>query len=223
MKINHALIMAAGRGQRMMPLTNEIPKAMAVVDGITLISKGIDNIRRHLDNLFITVGYKGAMLAGHVIEHNVTAVFNTEGKGNAWWIFNTLLKHVDEPVFVLTCDNIIELDFDSLSKDYFAQGAPACMIVSVTPVPGLEGDYILTDEENHILELNRNKQTDIYCSGIQIINPYKVNQLAENCEDFYEVWSTLMAEKEMKCSNIQPSKWISIDTLEQLNKANEKM
>ena len=207
MKINHAVIMAAGRGQRMMPLTNEIPKAMAVVDGITLISKGIGNIKRHLDNVFITVGYKGAMLAGHVIENNVTAVFNTEGKGNAWWIFNTLIKHIDGPVFVLTCDNIIELDFDSLSRDYFAQGAPACMIVSVTPVAGLEGDYIITDEENRILELNRHKPTGIYCSGIQIINPRQVNELVPNkdCEDYYEVWKALMAAGELLSGLADPA------------------
>ena len=31
-----------------------------------------------------------------------------------------------------------------------------------------------------------------------------------------------MAAKEIKCSTIQPSKWISIDTLEQLNRANAK-
>ena len=214
--------MAAGRGQRMMPLTNDIPKAMAVVEGLTLISKGIRNIKKHLDNVYITVGYKGAMLASHVIENNVTAVFNTEGKGNAWWIFNTLVKNINEPVFVLTCDNIIELDFDSLSKDYFLQGEPACMIVSVTPVEGLEGDYIIKDENNNILELNRNKKSNIYCSGIQIINPFKINEMVNNCEDFYDIWKTLIEKKELKSSNIQPNKWISIDTLDQLNKVNSK-
>ena len=214
--------MAAGRGQRMMPLTNDIPKAMAVVDGITLISQGIINIKKHLDNVYITVGYKGSMLASHVIENNVSAVFSTEGKGNAWWIFNTLVKYINEPIIVLTCDNIIELDMDSLSKDYFAQGEPACMIVSVKPVAGLEGDYIFKDENNLINELNRNKISEVYCSGIQILNPSKINGLVSNTEDFYDVWKTLIEKKEIKCSNIQPSKWMSIDTLDQLNKANAK-
>ena len=55
-KIKHALIMAAGRGSRMMPLTNEIPKAMAQVGETTLIVNGIEKIRKVLDNIHITVG-----------------------------------------------------------------------------------------------------------------------------------------------------------------------
>ncbi|MEA2173724.1 MAG: hypothetical protein QOD00_1316, partial [Blastocatellia bacterium] len=108
-RINHAIIMAAGRGQRMMPLTEDIPKAMAPYNGSTLIAQGIDKIRKHIPFIHITVGYKGAMLAQHVIQHGVSSVFNTEGHSNSWWIYNTLLKCLNEPMFVLTCDNVVEL------------------------------------------------------------------------------------------------------------------
>ena len=80
--INHALIMAAGRGARLMPLTEIVPKAMVPYNGSTLIAIGIDKIRKHIPNIYITVGYKGAMLAKHVIEHNVSGIFNTEGRDN---------------------------------------------------------------------------------------------------------------------------------------------
>ena len=60
--------MAAGRGIRMKPLTNKIPKAMAPISGTTLISKGIKQIKKNIKNVHITVGYKGSMLAKHVIE-----------------------------------------------------------------------------------------------------------------------------------------------------------
>ena len=40
-QIKHALIMAAGRGMRMRPMTDTIPKAMAPFRGETLIANGI--------------------------------------------------------------------------------------------------------------------------------------------------------------------------------------
>src|SRR6202035_5224477 len=111
-----------GRGQRMMPLTDVIPKPMAPYDGSTLIAKGIARLGWSIEHVHITVGYKKAMLAQHVIEHGASSVFNTEGKSNCWWIYNTLLRYLDEPLCVLTCDNVVDLDFDLLARDYFSLG-----------------------------------------------------------------------------------------------------
>lgn len=214
--IQHALIMAAGRGQRMMPLTEDIPKAMAIHDGSTLIATSIEKLKKSAANIHITVGYKGSMLAKHVIEHNISSIFNTDGKGNAWWIFNTLLKYIDEPVLVLTCDNIVELDTDLLIRDYYKKNEPACMVVPVKPVEGLEGDYIF-QQDGVITELNRNKKSEIYCSGIQLLNPKKINQLIEETDDFNFVWQRLIKIQQLFCSEIYPKNWFTVDTVEQLN------
>jgi len=203
----------------MMPLTDSVPKAMAPYNGTTLIAQGIDQIRKHIPNIHITVGYKGAMLAQHVIQHGVTSVFNTEGKSNSWWIYNTLLRSLDEPMFVLTCDNVMELDFDLLEADYFNYGAPACMIVPVKPVPGLDGDYIF-HRDNLVIEVNRYKESDIYCSGIQLINPYRINELTREETDFYSVWRQLIALRQVVASRIYPKKWFTVDTLDHLNELN---
>jgi len=218
-KINHALIMAAGRGSRMMPLTKEIPKAMAQVGETTLIVNGIEKIRKVLDNIHITVGYKKADLAKHVIEHHITSVHNTEGKGNAWWVYNSLLKHLNEPIFVLTCDNVVDLNFEKLAADYFDLGEPACMVVPVKPVEGLEGDYIF-EEDQVITALNRNKPSEKYCSGIQVLNPIKINLRTEIVDDFYLLWKQLIEQKQLVCSRIFPDKWFTVDTMEQLAKVN---
>ena len=202
---------------RMMPLTDLVPKAMVPYNGSTLIANGIDKIRKHLPYIYITVGYKGALLAQHVIEHNVTGIFNTEGKDNAWWIFNTLLKHLDEPICILTCDNVIELDFEIIAREYFEFGSPACMLVPVEPVTGLEGDYIY-HQNNVVKKLSRTEPTNIYCSGIQVLNPAKVNQLIEPADNFYEVWSQLINKNQLYCSHTYPSKWFAVDTMEQLQR-----
>ncbi len=207
--------MAAGRGMRMMPLTDTIPKAMAPYNGTTLIANGIEKIQKQVPNVYITVGYKGSLLAQHVIEHNVSGIFNTEGQDNAWWIFNTLMKNLDEPVYILTCDNVVDLDFALLEKEYFDFGAPPCMVIPVQPIAGLHGDFIF-HENNVVKELSREKTSDIYCSGIQILNPKKVNDLIDPANNFYQIWSALIAQNKLYCGDVYPSKWYAVDTMEQL-------
>lgn len=218
--IKHAIIMAAGRGMRMAPLTDAIPKPMAPYNGTTLIARGIERLAHRLKHIYVTVGYKKAMLAQHVIEHGASAVFNTEGQGNCWWIYNTLLKHLDEPVLVLTCDNVVDLDFALLDESYRKLNSPACMLVPVRPVPGLEGDFIY--HENHVVtEISRLRETEIYCSGIQLLNPYRLNQITTGGESFYNVWQQLIGQKQLLVSSVYPKKWFAVDTIEQLATLNK--
>jgi len=211
--------MAAGRGQRMMPITELMPKPMAPFKGSTLIAQGIDRIREHVEHVHVTIGYKKAMLAQHVIEHGASSVFNTEGRSNSWWLYNTFLKSLDEPLYVLTCDNIVELDFSLLESHYFAQNQPPCMLVPVRPVEGLEGDYIF-HENNLVRELSRSKPSDIYCSGIQILNPHAINRFTSDGGDFYSVWAQLIAQSRLVVSEVYPKTWISVDTVAQLEQVN---
>ena len=213
--ITQAVIMAAGRGMRMAPLTNIVPKPMAPFNGTTLIANGIKNIQTQVSQVHITVGYKKAMLAQHVIELGVNTVVNTEGKSNSWWVYNTLLGKIDEPIYVLTCDNIVKLDFDLLEKSYFSLGSPACMLVPVKPVPGLEGDFISRDG-SRVTNLDRNTPTDIYCSGIQVLNPTRVREITREGDSFYNLWHQLIQQDQLHVSPVYPDRWITIDTFENL-------
>lgn len=211
--------MAAGRGMRMAPLTDSIPKPMAPFAGSTLIAYGIDIIRHRVPHIHVTVGYKKAMLAQHVIEHGASSVFNTEDRGNCWWIYNTLLKDLKEPLYVLTCDNVVDLNFELLEANYFSLDEPPCMIVPVHPVAGLEGDYIFHDE--HVVTgISRERETGIYCSGIQILNPSKIVEHTREGESFYSVWQQLIEQRKLMISSVYPNKWFAVDTLEQLKQVN---
>jgi len=213
--------MAAGRGNRMMPLTQTIPKPLAPYLDSTLIAEGIKQIKPFFPNVHITVGYKGNIVADYVIGQEVSSVINTNGRNNAWWIYNTLLKYVDEPVLVLTCDNVIRLEFDKLVEEYYHLNQPACMIVPVKPVPNLDGDYII--RKDHVVEkIDRDQASDIYCSGIQIINPYQINKKTKPVDNFYGVWNQLISKKEVYASDIYPSSWYSVDTLEHLRQVHER-
>lgn len=214
-KIQHAIILAAGRGLRMMPFTNKLPKAMAPIKGSTLIKHGIKNLKKNIKNIYITVGHKGSHLASHVIEENVNAIINTNNKGNSWFIFNSILKNLNEPIFVLTCDNIFQMNLNKISKEYFKLNEPDCMIVPTTPVSGLEGDYIEKNDQI-ISKLSRTKKTNLYCSGIQVLNPFKINSKYKKRNNFNYLWKDLIKTNQLYCSNYRPKFWYAVDNLKQL-------
>ena len=126
-----------------------------------------------------------------------------------------MLRYKDGPVLVLTCDNITELDLDFISSEYVRLGNPACMIVPVDPIIGIEGDSIL-DQDGVVYKLSREIKTNKYCSGIQVLNPYKINSLIGKCDDFYQVWNGLMEQSQLSASELYPNPWFSVDTLDQL-------
>jgi NDP-sugar pyrophosphorylase family protein len=123
---------------------------------------------------------------------------------------------------VLTCDNVIELDFELLTKEYFSKNCPPCMVVPVRPIPGVEGDYI-AHENNVVKKLSRHEVTEMYCSGIQIIQPKKINSLIPASSNFYHVWAALIKQNKLYCSNLYPSKWFAVDTLQQLSSYREML
>ena len=212
-KINHAFIMAAGRGARLMPLTKKIPKGLVKFRQTSLIARGIRRLKKYIKFIHISVGYKGPILAKHLIEEKVSSIINTDSKGNSWWIFNSIFKSFDSPIYVLTCDNVTNINFKKIEKDYYKKGQPLCMLIPTKPVKGLKGDYIFR-KKNLISSLSRAKKSEIYCTGIQVLNPKRINKKITPTEDFNILWKKLIKIKQLYVSDVMPRKWYTVDDVE---------
>lgn len=155
----------------MTPFTNLYPKPMAPYNNSTLLNHVLSRIKDRVKYVHITAGYKKTILSNYAAGLKVSSIFYTEGKGNCWWIYNTLLNRLDEPVYVFTCDNIIDIDYDLLEADYFELGAPANLIIPVNlSTNNYAGDYVV-HQDKFINRICPDIKTNILCSRMQIINP----------------------------------------------------
>ena len=86
------------------------------------------------------------------------------------------------------------------------------MIIPTEPIKGLDGDYIFR-KKNIIQKLSRKNKSDIYCTGIQVLNPKKINDKVKKTEDFNILWKRLMKIKQLYVSDIRPKKWYTVDSV----------
>ena len=66
------MILAAGKGERMSPLTEKLPKALLNVAGKTLIEWTIDRfIKANIHDIVVAVGWKGSLIEQYVLNSNI--------------------------------------------------------------------------------------------------------------------------------------------------------
>ena len=212
---NNSVIIAGGNGSRMRPLTDYIPKALVKVDGVPLIDNSINLLSKYNINIYVTYNYLSNILL-EKINSKVKGFINTINQDNSYFLFNSFIKNLNEPIVVIPCDLKIKLDLVKVYEDYLNNNSPSIMVIGTKPVDSIDGDYITCDENNNITSLDRNNKTEKYCSGVQIINPHKVNQLHIENNNFYGVWNSLIEKKELKISNVCPDFWYSYDDIKQV-------
>ena len=61
-----AVILAAGEGVRLRPLTLERPKPLIKVDGKTLLEHNLDQLVGVIDEVILVIGYKGNMIKEYI-------------------------------------------------------------------------------------------------------------------------------------------------------------
>lgn len=147
-----AVILAAGKGTRMQPLTFDKPKPLLEVLGKTLIDHMIDALPQEVDELVIVVGYMGDRIRKHLGQNYkgrpVTYVEQEEQNGPAKALH--LVRHLIAPgerFLFLFGDDIYDADsFASLLKH------PQAILVYPTEHPERFG-IVLAGSDKQLLDI----------------------------------------------------------------------
>ena len=105
--IRSAMILAAGRGERMRPLTDSAPKPLIPVAGRSMLDRAMDRLQEHnVRNLVINVHHLGEQIATHVGAGRAHIVREENLLDTGGSVKNALPLLGHEPFFVLNGDGL---------------------------------------------------------------------------------------------------------------------
>jgi len=180
--IKRAMILAAGLGTRMRPLTNDRPKPLIQVRGKTLIDHAIDRlVQAGVEMIAVNVHYRADLLKEHLSgRRDVEIRISDESEGlldSGGGIANVLPWFEAEPFFTHNSDSIwVEGTGHALEKmnaRWNPDEMDALMMVAPTVTSVCyegRGDFLM-DADGRLARVPEQRVAPFVWSGVQIVHP----------------------------------------------------
>lgn len=153
-----AMVLAAGRGERLRPITDTIPKPLVPVAGKPLIAHHLEALAHAgIQDVVINLSYRGGQIRDVLADGShfgVRIAYSDEGPAaleTGGGIFNALPLLGTRPFLVVNADIWTDFDFGGLALD---AGAHARLVLVPNPPHlmrgdfGLDGDFVVEREQD---------------------------------------------------------------------------
>ena len=230
-KITAAMIMGAGLGTRMRPLTDDRPKPLITVGGKTLIDHSIDRLAAAgVTLMVVNLHYKAEMLRTHLGKrHDVKIVFSDETDkllDTGGGVMKAMAHFGEEPFFVLNSDSIwIEHGTPALSA-MLAQWDETRMdglllLADMKTALGYEGtgDFARKSDGRLIRARDAGGSDGIYAyPGVQIAHPRLFADAPEGAFSTNIMWDRAIAQGRLS-GTVMDGTWLHVGTPEARDEA----
>jgi dTDP-glucose pyrophosphorylase len=153
-----AVIMAGGRGERLKPLTDSVPKPLLVVGDKPIIEHNIDRLISYgIDTIHVSVRYLGSMLKDYFGDGSnkkitISYVEEEEPLGTLGAV-SLIREYHHDYILLMNSDLLTNIDFEDFFRSYIEAGAD--MAVASIPyqvnipyaVLDIDGDHISSFQE----------------------------------------------------------------------------
>ena len=206
MQIKKAIILSAGYGKRLNPITLTKPKPLLKINNKTLLENTINVLEKFgIEEIVINTHYLSDQITqfienGKFISKILVINENEKILDTGGGVLNAAIKFYEEPFFVLNPDTIwsdFYLDeFEEMEKQYFNNNCK-CILLVVDKIKSfdktLKGDFNLKDNR---LDRKNVKKEYIY-TGSQILtnSVFKNNQIVPFSLNL--IWDILIKDKEL--------------------------
>lgn len=243
-----AMILAAGKGTRVRPLTYEVPKPMVPILGKPVMEYLVEELARHgVDEIMVNVSHLpeqiehyfgdgrrwgvklGYSFEGHIEEGEIVALPIGSAGG---------LKRIQDfsgffnDTFIVVCgDALIDLDLTKAVRRHWQSGAVASICVHKVPQSKVSNyGVVVCEEDGRIISFQEKPsveeaKSNLVNTGIYIFEP-EVLDLIPSAQE-YDIGSELfpqIVKKKLPFYAIhEPFNWIDIGRLSDYWQANQQL
>lgn len=216
-----AMILAAGRGERMRPLTDTTPKPLLTVAGKALIEYHIEALAKAgITEFVINCAWLGQQIIdklGDGKQYGVNIVYSDEGEQaleTAGGIIHALDLLGNDPFIVINGDIWCDYDFSKLPKKPVGL---AHLVMTKNPAHNPQGDFVLQSDGF----LKADGDNRLTFSGIGIYEPALFAGLPHGKQPLAPLLRNAMQNNKITGEK-HPGEWQDIGTPQRLDELNQQ-
>ena len=205
MKINTALVLCAGYGKRLNPLTLNNPKPLLKLNNLTLLENTINLIKKlGINKIKLNTFYLKDQIKIFIEEKNFDVKIEIIEDGNeildtGGGILNMVNSLNEENFMVFNPDTLWNIDYLNCIKEmenfYFSKKIQNVLMVvnqDLSFDKNLRGDFNLLDNQ-----LNKKKLNQYIFTGCQIINKKVFASIKNKSFSILQIWNDLIKENKL--------------------------
>ena len=204
--IKKAMILAAGFGKRLNPLTLNCPKPLLKIGNGTLLSNTINFLEElGIKEIVINVHYLGDQISEYVNKKNfnlnITIVDEKEKILDTGGGILNAIKYFNESFLCINPDTIWNLNYIKeikLMENKFSSNKEKCILLVVNKKKSfdknLKGDFNI---KNELVNRKKNQDLKYIYTGSQIINPKVFLSISDKVFSINKVWDKLIESEQL--------------------------
>ena len=205
MKVKSALILCAGYGKRLKPITNDTPKPLLEIKNTNLLDNTLNFVKSiGINNIKINTFYLGEKIQNFIENKNYSLNIEVLSDGEklldtGGGIFNLIKQSEDEDFLILNPDTLWNSNdintFNEMEKYYFKNKIKNLLMVvnkEKSFDTRFKGDFSLNKNK-----LIKEVHNDFIYTGCQILNKKVFQNINSNIFSISEIWNNLIDNNEL--------------------------
>ena len=204
MNIKYGMILAAGLGKRMQPLTLKTPKPLLEINNYTLLERAINLLIGHgVQEISINVHYLPDQIKSFINRKKFKVKITISNEENllldtGGGVLKGTQNFGDNPFFVINPDTVWSkhylAELKSLEVIYLKNNKPTLLLVNkkLSIDPSFKGDFNLNNEK-----ISKDSENEFIFTGLQIINRRVLTNEKSEVFSLNKVWDKLIKDKNL--------------------------